>query len=131
MPAEAGAPLLLSCYNFHMSKLAGILLFLFGAATIVIGIREIRHLDQLTPYAAWTSVGLGLLMAIAGVGHFRAPHKSFILSIPVLLAFQLQVYCFALFYDVKNLPIFLTSFLVSSALILLLSYLGYRRMSAA
>ena len=114
-----------------MSKLAGILLSLFGAATIFIGIREIAHLDQLTPYAAWTSVGLGFLMLIAGVGHFRAPHKSFILSIPVLLAFQLQVYCFALFYDVKKLPIFLTSFLVSSALILLLSYMGYKRMSAA
>jgi hypothetical protein len=111
-----------------MSKVAGILLSLFGAATVLIGIREITHLDQLTPYAAWTSAGLGLLMVIAGAGHFRAPHKAFILSIPVLLAFQLQVYCFALFYDVKNLPIFLTSFVISSALILLLSYLGYRRM---
>jgi amino acid transporter len=111
-----------------MSKLAGTLLMLLGAAITFVGIREILHLDQLTPYAAWTSAGLGLLMILAGALHFRAPHKSFLLSIPVLLAFQFQVYCIALFYEVKNMPMFLSAFVISSFLVMLLSYLGYRQM---
>jgi len=70
-------------------------------------------------------------MIAAGAGHFRAPHKAFIISVPVLLTFQLHVYCMALFYNVQNLAMFLVAFVVASLLILFLSYLGYRRMQAA
>jgi len=73
---------------------------------------------------------LGFLMMAGGAGHFRAPHKSFLFSIPVLVTFQLHVYCIALFYNVQKLPMFLTAFVVASLLILFLSYLGYRRMQA-
>lgn len=113
-----------------MSKIAGIFLLLLGAGSVYIGIREINHLDQLTPYAAWSSVVLGLLMMLAGAGHFRAPHKAFLFSIPVVLTFQLHVYCLALFYSVRNIPLLLGKFIAASLLILLLSYIGYRRIQA-
>jgi hypothetical protein len=110
-----------------MSKVAGILLILFGAATAFLGVKEVNQPSNLiTPYGAWSSIILGSLMVLAGFGHFRAPHKSFLISVPILLAFQLHVYCMALFYDVKNLPLFLGAFLFASVLILIVSYLGYR-----
>lgn len=110
-----------------MSKIAGILLILFGAATaFFFGVKEVNQPTNLTPYGAWSSIILGSLMVLAGLGHFRAPHKSFLISVPILLAFQLHVYCMALFYDVKNLPLFLGAFVFASLLILIVSYLGYR-----
>jgi hypothetical protein len=110
-----------------MSKLAGILLILFGAATVYLGVKETSTPSNfLTPYGAWSSIILGSLMILAGFAHFRAPHKSFLVSVPILLAFQLHVYCLALFYDVKNLPLFLGAFVFASFLILIISYLGYR-----
>ncbi|MCI0414526.1 hypothetical protein L0222_17250 [bacterium] len=110
-----------------MSKIAGILLILFGAATAFLGIKEVHQPSNLlTPYGAWSSIVLGSLMVLAGVAHFRAPHKSFLVSVPILLAFQLHVYCIALFYDVKNLPMFLGAHVLASLLILVFSYLGYR-----
>ena len=111
--------------------MAGIFLLLLGAVSVVIGIREINHLDQLTPYAAWSSVALGLLMMLAGAAHFRAPHKAFLVSIPIVLAFQLHVYCLALFYSVRSVPILLTKFVAASLLILFLSYIGYKKTQAA
>jgi uncharacterized membrane protein HdeD (DUF308 family) len=111
-----------------MSKVAGILLILFGAATAFLGVKELATPSNLlTPYGAWSSIVLGSLMILAGFGHFRAPHKSFLVSVPILLAFQLHVYCIALFYDVKNLPLFLGAFVFASVLILIVSYLGYHR----
>ena len=110
-----------------MSKVAGILLILFGAATTLLGVKEVvMPSNLLTPFGAWSSIILGLLMIMAGLGHFRAPHKAFLISVPILLAFQLHVYCMALFYDVKNLPLFLGAFVFASFLILIVSYLGYR-----
>jgi hypothetical protein len=119
------------CYNLCMSKVAGILLLLLGAATVYVGVREIFHLDQLTPYAAWSSVVLGLLMMMSGAGHFRAPHKAFIISVPVLLTFQMHVYSLGLFYNIQNLRMLLVGFVAASLLILLLSFIGYRKMQAA
>jgi amino acid transporter len=110
-----------------MSKVAGIFMLLLGAVSVVIGIREIKHLDQLTPYAAWSSVAMGGLMMLAGAAHFRAPHKAFLISIPIVLAFQFHVYCLALFYSVRSVPLLLGKFIAASLLILLLSYMGYRR----
>jgi hypothetical protein len=108
-----------------VGKVAGIFLILLGATSILIGVNEIRNPNLLTTYAAWTSVGLGVLLVLGGLGHFRAPHKAFLLSLPVLLAFQLQVYCLALFYEIRNVPLFLGAFIVASVLILVLSYRGF------
>ena len=113
-----------------MSKLAGILLLLLGAATVYVGLREIYHLDQLTPYAAWSSVVLGLLMMISGAGHFRAPHKAFLISIPILLTFQMHVYSLGLFYNIENMRMLQVAFVAASFLIWLLSFIGYRRIQA-
>ncbi len=109
-----------------MSKVAGLLLIILGAGIAYVGLTELLNPGQLTTYGAASSVVLGLLVVVAGLGHFKAPHKAFLLGVPVLVAFQLHAYCMALFFDVKNLPLFLGGFLVASALIILLSYNGYR-----
>jgi hypothetical protein len=109
-----------------ISKVAGVFLILLGASSIMIGTTEIRHPDQLTAYAAWTSIGLGILLVLGGLGHFRAPHKAFLISLPLLLAFQLQVYCVALFFEIRNIPLFLGAFVLASILILFLSYRGFQ-----
>ena len=114
----------------RMSKVAGFVLLIFGVVIAYVGVREILHAEFLTPFAAYSSVAFGILLCVAGLGHFRAPHKSFLISVPVLLAFQLHMYCIALFYDVKNPGVFLGSFAVASFLILYLSYLGYRHQAA-
>ena len=114
-----------------MSKIAGILLILVGALTAFLGWKDITQPSPLTPYAAWSSIGLGTLMILVGIAHFRAPHKSFLISVPLLITFVIQVYCFGLFYDVKNLWVFVAGHAFAAAVILIFSYLGYKRVQAA
>lgn len=110
-----------------MSKLAGTLLIVLGAATILLGVKELGKPIQLTPYAAWSSLGLGLIIGLAGAAHFRAPHKAFLISIPVLIAFVLHIYSVGLFYNIQKLTLFIAGHIAIAALILVLSYTGYRR----
>ena len=110
-----------------MSKLAGTLLILVGLATILLGIKEISRPDQLTSYAAWSSLVLGAILALAGAAHFRAPHKAFLISIPVLITFVIHMYSVGLFYNVQKLQLFLWGHIAAALLILALSYAGYRR----
>ena len=105
-------------------------MILVGLATILLGVKEINKPDQLTSYAAWSSVGLGLIIALAGAAHFRAPHKAFLISIPVLITFVIHMYCVALFYNVQKLQLFLWGHIAAVVVILALSYAGYRRRSA-
>jgi purine-cytosine permease-like protein len=110
-----------------MSKLAGTLMILVGLATILLGVKEVNKPEHLTPYAAWSSVGLGAIIALAGAAHFRAPHKAFLLSIPILITFILHIYCVGLFFNVQKLQLFLLGHIAAVVLILGLSYAGYRR----
>ncbi len=106
-------------------------MILLGVLTILVGVKEINPPSQLTRYAAWSSIGLGAFILFAGLGHFRAPHKSFLISIPILITFIIHVYCLGLFYNVKNLTLFLGGHILAVIMILVLSYLGYRKMRAA
>ena len=99
-----------------------------GALTVLLGAKEVGHYSQLTPYASWSSIALGAIMVLAGLAHFRAPHKSFLVSVPILVTFIVHVYCIGLFYNVSNLGLFLAGHAVAALLILVLSYLGYRRL---
>jgi hypothetical protein len=110
-----------------MSKLAGILLIVLGVLTILVGINDLNQSKFLTPYAAWSSIALGLIIALAGFGHFRAPHKSFLLSVPVLITFIIQAYSLGLFYDVRNLSLFVAGHAIAALIILVISYMGYKR----
>ena len=110
-----------------MSKLAGTLIIFVGLATILLGVKEITHPDQLTPYARWSSLGLGVIIVLAGAAHFRAPHKAFLLSIPILITFVVHIYSIGLFYNIQKLHLFLWGHIAAVALILLLSYTGYRQ----
>jgi amino acid transporter len=114
-----------------MSKLAGTIMILVGLATILLGIKEINKPDQLTSYAAWSSVGLGVIIALAGAAHFRAPHKAFLISVPILITFVIHMYCVALFFNVQKMQLFVWGHIAAAVLILVLSYTGYRRRSLA
>jgi hypothetical protein len=113
-----------------MSRIAGILLILAGAMTILLGGREIGNYTRLTPYAAWSSIALGGLLLLVGLAHFRAPHKSFLLSIPILITWVLLIYSIGLFYDIGNLMLFVAGHAIAAVVILVLSYLGYRNRQA-
>src|SRR5688572_18296941 len=113
-----------------MSKIAGILLIIAGSFTILLGAKDMGRYAQLTPYAVWSSIALGVIMILAGLAHFRAPHKSFLLSIPILVTFLIHIYSVGLFYNVANIGLFLAGHAVAAVLILALSYLGYRRVQA-
>ena len=105
-------------------------MILVGLATILLGAKEINQPDQLTSYAAWSSLGLGAMIALAGAAHFRAPHKAFLLSIPILITFVVHIYSVGLFYNIQKLQLFLWGHIAAVVLILGLSYAGYRRRSA-
>ena len=105
-------------------------MILFGAGVGYKALLETMNPAHLTPYGAYSTVALGFLLMLAGLGHFRAPHKAFLISIPLLMMLQLQIYCIALFYDVKKVSLFLATFLIASVLILFLSYVGYHKRQA-
>ena len=102
-------------------------MILVGLATMLLGAKEISQPDQLTSYAAWSSLGLGVIIVLAGAAHFRAPHKAFLLSIPILFTFIVHIYSIGLFYNVQNLQLFVWGHIGVILLILVLSYLGYKR----
>jgi hypothetical protein len=114
-----------------MSAIAGLLLILYGAASIYIGMRELMHPNLLTHTVAYSTAGIGAGLALVGLGHFVAPHKSFLLAVPMLLYFNVQSYIDVIFYFEKPQWPFHATLLVVSALTLFLSYKGYKAKAAA
>lgn len=110
-----------------MLTLAAIILVLFGGASLGLGMSEIMHPNLLPPLAARSTTGVGLILILLALFHFRAPHKSFLLSIPLLAYFNVQMYFDSLFYFGKPLWHYQGILAVISILALVLSYKGYRK----
>lgn len=110
-----------------MLTLAATIIVLLGGLSFGLGLSEILHPNMLTTTAARSTTGIGFLLMIIALLHFRAPHKSFLLSIPLLAYFNVQMYFDSLFYFGKPLWQYQTILLVISILALLLSYKAYRK----
>jgi hypothetical protein len=108
-----------------MSAVAGIILILLGGATAALGVNEILHPDQLPPLASKTTAGLGIVLIVVGLLHFRAPHKAFLLSIAVLLYFHIQMYFNSLFYFNDPNWLYQAGLAAITIIVLILSYKGY------
>jgi hypothetical protein len=108
-----------------MSKVAGILMILLGLGAAFIGIREVLQPDQLTPLARFSTLGIGAALVLVGLAHFRAPHKAFLMSVPLLLYFHVQMYLDSLFYFNKPGWEYQAILGIVSILIVVLSYRGY------
>jgi hypothetical protein len=114
-----------SCILIAMSAVAGILLILLGGASLALGGNEILNPNHFPPLAARTTAGLGLVLIVVGLLHFRAPHKAFLISIPVLLYFHIQMYFNCLYYFNDPRWGYQGGFALISILVLILSYKGY------
>jgi len=99
----------------------------FGAVSGYLGYIEIVSPKLLTTFAAYVTTAVGALLFLAGLAHFKAPHKAFLITIPLLIYFHLQMYFNAIFYFARPLWPQQLSLLLISALILGLSYYGYRK----
>jgi hypothetical protein len=114
-----------------MSKIAGILLLIYGGATAYLGFNEITHRSLLTPVASYWTTGIGVVLVLVGLAHFKAPHKAFLASVLLLLCFHVQMYFNALFFFARPMWPYQLSLLSVSLLILLFSHLGYSRKAKA
>ena len=116
-----------------MSKVAGFLLLVLGAVTAYVGASEmyLTETKHLTHIAIYSTLGIGAALAVAGLAHFVAPHKAFLLSVPLLAYLQVQCAIDAVFFFEKPVWPAQLALLVASALILLLSYRGYKAKQAA
>jgi len=110
-----------------MSAAAGLLLIVYGAVTAYLVRGQLVHPVILTPFAAFITTVLAIFLVLVGLAHFRAPHKAFLTSIILLVYLHVQMYFNALFYFARPLWPQQISLLAISALILMLSYLGYSR----
>ena len=108
-----------------MSGLAGLLLLVYGAGSAYLGINEWKNPYMLTPYATYWTTGLGIFLILAGILHFKAPHKAFLASMLLLLLFHAQMYFNALFYFARPMWPQQLSLMAVSIVIVLLSYFGY------
>lgn len=114
-----------------MSAIAGLLLMVYGGITAYLGYCEIVTPRLLTTFAAYVTAAVGVLLLLAGLVHFKAPHKALLLTMPLLLYFHIQMYFNALFYFARPLWPHQLSLLLISGLILGLSYYGYRKSKLA
>lgn len=114
-----------------MSGIAGLLFIIYGAAAGYVGWMDLQVHHSLTPTASYATLGIGAALIVVGLGHFKAPHKSFLVAIPLLLYFHFQSYADASmkFGDPKWL--YQGCLAVVSVIILVLSYMGYRAKQAA
>jgi hypothetical protein len=110
-----------------MSKLAGIILMIYGGWTAYVGFNEIAHPAELTRFAAFATTALGIFLLLVGLGHFKAPHKAFLTSIPLLIAFHIQMYFNKLIYFDDPKWSYQVCLLVISLIAMTLSYFGYSR----
>lgn len=106
---------------------AATIIVLLGGASLGIGLSEILHPNMLTTTAARSTAGIGFLLIIIALLHFRAPHKSFLLSIPLLAYFNVQMYLDGLFYFGQPLWIYQAILAVISIVALICSYRSYRQ----
>ncbi len=106
---------------------ASTIIVLFGGASFGLGLSEILHPNLLTTTAARSTAGIGFLLIIIALLHFRAPHKSFLLSVPLLAYFNVQMYLDCLFYFGRPLWPYLAILAVLSILALICSYKAYRK----
>ena len=110
-----------------MSAVAGLLLIVYGSVTGYLVRGELIRPIALTPFAAFITTVLAIFLILAGLAHFKAPHKAFLVSTLLLVYLHVQMYFNALFYFARPLWPQQISLLAISALILMLSYLGYSR----
>jgi hypothetical protein len=109
-----------------MLMAAATIIVLFGGGALGLGLSEILHPNMLTTTAARSTAGIGFLLIIIALLHFRAPHKSFLLSIPLIAYFNVQMYLDCLFYFGKPLWPYLAIVAVLSIIALICSYKAYK-----
>ena len=110
-----------------MSWIAGVILICYGVWTAYAGVREISHPAELTRFGAFATTALGAFLFLVGLGHFKAPHKAFLTSIPLLIAFHIQMYFNKYIYFGDPKWSYQVTLLAISAVALVLSYFGYSR----
>lgn len=110
-----------------MLLVAASIIVLLGGGAFGLGLSEILHPNLLTATAARSTAGIGFLLIIIALLHFRAPHKSFLLSIPLLAYFNVQMYLDCLFYFSKPLWHYQAILAAVSILALICSYRHYRQ----
>jgi hypothetical protein len=110
-----------------LTTIAATIIVLLGGFSLGFGLSEILHPNMLTATAARSTAGIGFLLMMVALLHFRAPHKSFLLSIPLLGYFNVQMYFDCMFYFGKPLLQYQAILLVISILALILSYKAYQQ----
>jgi hypothetical protein len=110
-----------------MSRIAGIILMIYGVWTTYTGVNEISHPAELTRFGAFATTALGVFLSLVGLGHFKAPHKAFLTSIPLLLAFHIQMYFNKIIYLGDPQWLYQLTLIAISLVTLTLSYFGYSR----
>ncbi|HSP07363.1 MAG TPA: hypothetical protein VLR94_09305 [Acidobacteriota bacterium] len=114
-----------------MSGIAGLLLIIYGALAGYVGWTDMQIHHLLTPTASYSTLGIGAALAVAGMGHFAAPHKSFLMAVPLLVYFHVQGYVDAMILYGDPKWLYQGCLIVVSAIILILSYRGYKAKQAA
>ena len=116
-----------------MSAIAGVLLIIYGAGAAYFGWMEYHQQNLLSHVAAISTLGIGGALILAGLAHFVAPHKAFLLSVPLLLYFHFQAYIDAMHINPDGNPMWqLQGAMIGiSLVILMLSYRGYKAKQAA
>jgi hypothetical protein len=110
-----------------MLMVASTIIVLFGGAAFGLGLSEILHPNLLTTTAARSTAGIGFLLIIIALLHFRAPHKSFLLSVPLLAYFNVQMYLDFLFYFGRPLWHYQAIIGALSIFALICSYKAYQK----
>src|SRR4051794_28996429 len=114
-----------------MSGIAGILLMIYGAAAAYVGFNEVQHPHLLTHVVAFSSLGIGAALVAAGLAHFVAPHKAYLMSLPMLVYFHVQSVVVASFlFEGNPRWLYQGCLAVVSIVILILSYKGYKASQA-
>lgn len=103
---------------------------IYGAAAAYLGWTELQAPHLLTPTAAYSTLGIGAALIVAGLAHFKAPHKAFLLSILLLAYFHVQCYIDLTMMYPDPKWAYQAALVVGSAIILFLSYRGYKAKQA-
>lgn len=116
-----------------MSAIAGVLLIIYGAGAAYFGWMELQHQNLLSHVAAYSTLGIGGALILAGLAHFVAPHKAFLMSVPLLMYFHFQVYIDSTHINADGNPGWrLQAPLIGISMVILwLSYRGYKAKQAA
>jgi len=110
-----------------MLMVAATIIVILGGGAFGLGLSEILHPNMLTTTAAQSTAAVGFLLVLIALLHFRAPHKSFLLSIPLLAYLNVQLYLNCLFYFSRPLWPYLAIIAVFSIIALICSYSAYKK----